>query len=60
MMEPLELRSRSQVRSCEIWTALNFNYRPDGRAAVAGLKPEQVQIHTTPWVWLWPPRESCF
>ncbi len=47
-MEPLNCTVRVQQDTCEIWTGTQFQGVDQGAAAaVAGLKPEQVTIHTT-------------
>ncbi len=47
-MEPLNCTVRLRKDSCEIWTGTQFQ-TPDQAAAahIAGLKPEQVTLHTT-------------
>ncbi len=48
MMEPLNCVVDLRAGSCEIWTGTQFQTVDRmAAAAVAGLKPEQVQIHTT-------------
>jgi isoquinoline 1-oxidoreductase beta subunit len=48
MMEPLNCVVDLRASSCEIWTGTQFQTVDRFAAAgVAGLKPEQVQIHTT-------------
>ena len=48
MMEPLNCLVDLRPDSCEIWTGTQFQTMDRAAAAeVAGLKPEQVQIHTT-------------
>src|SRR6202795_1356163 len=48
MMEPLNCVVDLRPDSCEIWTGTQFETIDRmAAAAVAGLKPEQVQIHTT-------------
>ena len=48
MMEPLNCVVDLKRDSCEIWTGTQFQTGDRAAAAeVAGLKPEQVQIHTT-------------
>jgi isoquinoline 1-oxidoreductase beta subunit len=48
MMEPLNCVVDLRANSCEIWTGTQFQTVDRMAAAsVAGLKPEQVQIHTT-------------
>ncbi len=48
MMEPLNCVVDLRPDSCEIWTGTQFQTMDRAAAAeVAGLKPEQVQIHTT-------------
>lgn len=48
MMEPLNCVVDLKKDSCEIWTGTQFQTGDRAAAAaVAGLKPEQVQIHTT-------------
>lgn len=47
-MEPLNCLVDLRADSCEIWTGTQFQTVDRAAAAqVAGLKPEQVQIHTT-------------
>jgi isoquinoline 1-oxidoreductase beta subunit len=47
-MEPLNCVVDLRANSCEIWTGTQFQTGDRAAAAsVAGLKPEQVQIHTT-------------
>ena len=47
-MEPLNCVVDFRPDSCEIWTGTQFQTADRDQAArVAGLKPEQVQIHTT-------------
>jgi isoquinoline 1-oxidoreductase subunit beta len=47
-MEPLNCVVDLRENSCEIWTGTQFQTVDRmAAAAVAGLKPEQVQIHTT-------------
>ncbi|MBI5442823.1 MAG: xanthine dehydrogenase family protein molybdopterin-binding subunit [Deltaproteobacteria bacterium] len=47
-MEPLNCTVELTPDACEIWTGTQFQTVDRGAAAqVAGLKPEQVQIHTT-------------
>ena len=47
-MEPLNCVVDLRPDSCEIWTGTQFQTADRDQAArVAGLKPEQVQIHTT-------------
>ncbi|KAB0631274.1 xanthine dehydrogenase family protein molybdopterin-binding subunit [Burkholderia latens] len=46
-MEPLDAVVKLTANSCEIWAGDQFQTVDQGNAAkVAGLKPEQVQIHT--------------
>jgi len=47
-MEPLNCTVRLSANACEIWTGTQFQ-TPDQAAAaqIAGLEPEQVQLHTT-------------
>src|SRR5437016_14418473 len=48
MMEPLNCAVDLRANSCEIWTGTQFQTVDRMNAAkVAGLAPEQVQIHTT-------------
>jgi len=48
MMEPLNCVVDLRPDSCELWTGTQFQTMDRAAAAeVAGLKPEQVQIHTT-------------
>ena len=48
MMEPLNCVVDLKTDHCEIWTGTQFQTGDRAAAAaVAGLKPEQVQIHTT-------------
>src|SRR6266496_3191885 len=48
MMEPLNCVVDLRADRCEIWTGTQFQtIDRAAAAAVAGLKPEQVQIHTT-------------
>src|SRR5881396_2795139 len=48
MMEPLNCAVDLRPESCEIWTGTQFQTVDRMSAAgIAGLKPEQVQIHTT-------------
>jgi isoquinoline 1-oxidoreductase beta subunit len=48
MMEPLNCVVDLKAGGCEIWTGTQFQTADRAAAAqVAGLKPEQVQIHTT-------------
>ncbi len=48
MMEPLNCVVDLRADRCEIWTGTQFQtVDRASAAAVAGLKPEQVQIHTT-------------
>ena len=48
MMEPLNCAVNLRANSCEIWTGTQFQTVDRMNAAkVAGLAPEQVQIHTT-------------
>ncbi|SDZ16844.1 isoquinoline 1-oxidoreductase, beta subunit [Lysobacter sp. yr284] len=47
-MEPLNCTVRIGADRCEIWTGTQFQTLDQGMAAkITGLKPEQVQIHTT-------------
>src|SRR5262249_8164264 len=47
-MEPLNCVADVRVDRCEVWTGTQFQtVDRDAAAAVAGLKPEQVQLHTT-------------
>ena len=47
-MEPLNCLVDLRADSCEIWTGTQFQtWDRDAAAQVAGLKPEQVKIHTT-------------
>ena len=47
-MEPLNCLVDLRADSCEIWTGTQFQtVDRDAAARVAGLKPEQVKIHTT-------------
>ena len=46
-MEPLNCAVKLEANSCEIWTGTQFQTVDQAAAAeVAGLKPEQVAIHT--------------
>ncbi|RQZ48086.1 xanthine dehydrogenase family protein molybdopterin-binding subunit [Burkholderia sp. Bp9099] len=46
-MEPLDAVVKLSANSCEIWAGDQFQTVDQGNAArIAGLKPEQVQIHT--------------
>jgi len=48
MMEPLNCTAEVGPESCEIWTGTQFQTIDQAAAAkIAGLKPEQVQVHTT-------------
>jgi isoquinoline 1-oxidoreductase subunit beta len=48
MMEPLNCVVDLRAESCEIWTGTQFQTGDRMAAAqISGLKPEQVQIHTT-------------
>ncbi len=48
MMEPLNCVVDLRADHCEVWTGTQFQTGDRAAAAeVAGLKPEQVQIHTT-------------
>jgi isoquinoline 1-oxidoreductase beta subunit len=48
MMEPLNCVVDLRPDSCEIWTGTQFQtVDRNAAAAVAGLRPEQVKIHTT-------------
>ena len=48
MMEPLNCLVDLRADRCEIWTGTQFQTVDRANAAkVAGLKPEQVQLHTT-------------
>jgi isoquinoline 1-oxidoreductase subunit beta len=48
MMEPLNCAVDLRADHCEIWTGTQFQTIDRAQAAaVAGLKPEQVQLHTT-------------
>jgi isoquinoline 1-oxidoreductase subunit beta len=48
MMEPLNCVVDLKANHCEIWTGTQFQTGDRAAAAgVAGLKPEQVEIHTT-------------
>src|SRR2546422_9407723 len=48
MMEPLNCEVDLRADGCEIWTGTQFQTVDRMSAAgIAGLKPEQVQIHTT-------------
>jgi isoquinoline 1-oxidoreductase beta subunit len=47
-MEPLNCTVRRTAEGCEVWTGTQFQTVDQGRvAAIFGLKPEQVAIHTT-------------
>jgi isoquinoline 1-oxidoreductase beta subunit len=47
-MEPLNCTVRRTAGGCEIWTGTQFQTMDQQRvAAILGLKPEQVEIHTT-------------
>jgi len=48
MMEPLNCTAEVRADACEIWTGTQFQTGDQATAAqIAGLKPEQVQVHTT-------------
>lgn len=48
MMEPLNCTAEIKDGSCEIWTGTQFQTGDQAAAAqIAGLKPEQVKVHTT-------------
>jgi len=48
MMEPLNCTVELRPGACEIWTGTQFQTGDQAAAAqIAGLKPEQVQVHTT-------------
>jgi isoquinoline 1-oxidoreductase beta subunit len=48
MMEPLNCLADVRADGCDVWTGTQFQtVDRDAAAAVAGLKPEQVKIHTT-------------
>lgn len=48
MMEPLNCTAEIRPGACEIWTGTQFQTGDQAAAAqIAGLKPEQVQVHTT-------------
>lgn len=47
-MEPLNCAVKIGPDSCDVWTGTQFQTGDQGAAAaIAGLKPEQVRIHTT-------------
>ena len=47
-MEPLNCVADVRADSCEVWTGTQFQTGDrDAAAQVAGLKPEQVKVHTT-------------
>jgi len=47
-MEPLNCVADVRADSCEVWTGTQFQTGDrDAAAQVAGLKPEQVKLHTT-------------
>jgi len=47
-MEPLNCVADARAGSCEVWTGTQFQTEDrDAAAQVAGLKPEQVKLHTT-------------
>ena len=47
-MEPLNCTASIGPDSCEVWTGTQFQTGDQAAAArIAGLKPEQVTIHTT-------------
>jgi isoquinoline 1-oxidoreductase subunit beta len=47
-MEPLNCVADLRAESCEVWTGTQFQTGDrDAAAQVAGLKPEQVKLHTT-------------
>jgi isoquinoline 1-oxidoreductase beta subunit len=47
-MEPLNCVADVRADSCEVWTGTQFQtVDRDAAAQVAGLKPEQVKLHTT-------------
>ena len=47
MMEPLNCTAEIRPGACEIWTGTQFQTGDQEAAAkIAGLKPEQVQVHT--------------
>jgi len=47
-MEPMNCTARVTANSCEVWTGTQFQTMDQNLAAkAAGLKPEQVQVHTT-------------
>ena len=47
-MEPLNCTVRITPERCEIWTGTQFQTMDQGvAAAITGLKPEQITIHTT-------------
>ncbi|HYU33132.1 MAG TPA: xanthine dehydrogenase family protein molybdopterin-binding subunit [Thermoanaerobaculia bacterium] len=48
MMEPLNCTAEVRPDACEIWTGTQFQTGDQAAAAqIAGLKPEQVHVHTT-------------
>lgn len=48
MMEPLNCTAEIRDGACEIWTGTQFQTGDQAAAAkIAGLKPEQVTVHTT-------------
>ncbi|HBL27742.1 MAG TPA: twin-arginine translocation pathway signal protein [Acidobacteria bacterium] len=48
MMEPLNCTAEIRPGACEIWTGTQFQTGDQAAAAqIAGLEPEQVQVHTT-------------
>src|SRR5437868_2764916 len=59
MMEPLNCAVDLRADGCEIWTGTQFQTVDRMSAAgIAGLKPEQVQIHYAAGWWFWPACES--
>jgi isoquinoline 1-oxidoreductase subunit beta len=47
MMEPLNCTAEIRPGSCEVWTGTQFQTGDQAAAAkIAGLKPEQVKVHT--------------
>ena len=47
-MEPLNCTVRLSAESCDVWTGTQFQTGDQAAAArIAGLKPEQVRLHTT-------------
>jgi isoquinoline 1-oxidoreductase subunit beta len=47
MMEPLNCTAEVRPGACEIWTGTQFQTGDQAAAAkIAGVKPEQVQVHT--------------